>query len=342
LAHRSPRGKCGPPPLFGARPGFERYDDRLPNQERTRGVAERIATPTTDDAISLLDELEWTSDESLFLWVHYQDPHGPYTPPAGLREEYLAAERSRPGGTQRLPILRGQVGIAGIPAYQALAGRRDVAFYRAGYDGEIRYFDRELGRLLSALEERDLLDSSVVVFTSDHGEGFGQDNYWFSHGELLTEDSVRIPLLIRSPGIESGHRLEPASLVDVVPTILGLLGLAAPETAGQDLLKADDGDRPIYLSTLGTADVLKHGIVYRGFKSVREDEGTFDLGEAEPVVAYSGNRGPGGTPPTADEFEATLGDLRARLQPHAPRPRVLSEETLRQLLNLGYIEPSDH
>ena len=76
--------------------GFDVYDDTMEQRERRRGSPERTAKRTTDRAIELVEEL---AGHPFFLWVHYQDPHGPYTPPPGLVEQFLDTSRSSASGT---------------------------------------------------------------------------------------------------------------------------------------------------------------------------------------------------------------------------------------------------
>ncbi|MBW2400612.1 MAG: sulfatase, partial [Deltaproteobacteria bacterium] len=183
----------------GLAEGFDVYDDDLQDLESTRGWPERVARDTTDAALAQLDGFPRNHDDRLFLWVHYQDPHGPYTPPVGHRERFLESERAKQDGQRDLPEATGHRGRGHIPDYQVVDEQREVAFYRAGYDGEIHYLDAELGRLLSVLDERELTPRSVVVFTADHGESLGERDYWFAHGDRLDEALVRVPLLLRVP-----------------------------------------------------------------------------------------------------------------------------------------------
>jgi choline-sulfatase len=253
---------------------FDRYDDRYPQLEVARPMPERVAPDTTDAALAALDGCLPGPGARCFLWVHYQDPHGPYTPPSALRERTLPAERAKADGDRRLPILSSPFGPGGIPSYQVVDGRRDVAFYRAGYAAEVALIDRAVGRLLDALSERGLRESSVVVFTADHGESLGEDDYWFSHGELLSDAQVRVPLLLRVPGLPPARRGDLASLVDVAPTLVPLLtGQEVPDAwPGRSLLApdAEQGGHPAYLAALRGAALPRHGIVDDGFKYVVE------------------------------------------------------------------------
>src|SRR5207247_5715028 len=102
--------------------------------------------------------------------------------------------------------------------YQFEEGQHEAAWYRAGYDGEVRYVDEQIGRLLAAYAERVPLTEAIVVFAADHGEGLGEDDYWFAHGEQLTDVLVRVPLLLRAPRRLPGSRAHIVSLPDLLPT----------------------------------------------------------------------------------------------------------------------------
>lgn len=96
------------------------------------------------------------------------------------------------------------------------------------YDGEIAYTDSEIGRLIDRLEARGLLDRTLVAVTSDHGESLGEHGEE-THGLLLYDAALRVPLILRLPGvIPAGRRLAgPVSGVDLAPTLLDLIGLPA-------------------------------------------------------------------------------------------------------------------
>ena len=181
--------------------GFEIYDDTMLQTEAVRRWPERIAASTTDAALRIVEL--WRNDpeasgQPLLLWVHFQDPHGPYTPPDGWRERFTDLER-RLGGTRRLPEVASSHGEGGIPHYQRIGEADEVAFYHAGYDAEIAYMDQEVGRLLDRLRDQSLLSS--VVFAADHGEAMGEHDFWFAHGHHLTDEAVRVPLFLHMPGL---------------------------------------------------------------------------------------------------------------------------------------------
>jgi arylsulfatase A-like enzyme len=249
---------------------FDVYDDVLLQREQTRDTPERTARDTTDAALAVLDRLREAPAQQAprwLLWVHYQDPHGPYTPPPELVER---ARRLEPEAG-RLALLESNHGGAGIPAYQALGEERDVADYRAAYRAEVAYTDAELGRLLDGLSARGLEGTTLVAFTADHGEALGEHDVYFAHGHDLTDELVRVPLLLRGPGIEAARRRDVVSLLDLYPTLLRQLGDAPPgKRPGRDLLApgAEQTDSVPYLDTLSYGATRRSGLVAEGFKLI--------------------------------------------------------------------------
>ena len=324
-------------PAAGLARGFDHYDANFPQVEAVRGMAERTAPSTTATALEILDRLLEQPPAPIFLWVHYQDPHGPYTPPDRYRQRYLETESAR--DSSRLRTGRGSRGLGTIPYYQHLDGRHDVAFYRAGYAGEVRYLDDHLAALFEGLRERGLWDEAAIVFAADHGEALGERGYWFAHGEFLHDPLVRVPCLVRFPGVEPGRREGPASLVDLAPTLLSQLGVSAPEgVAGIDLL--DEASRPreraIPLATLEESLVPRRGLVFRGWKYLVQEGGRPPREELHPMGDESHNRvlqNPRVLEHMRREFRAS----RARLA-DAPTPlrQELSESERERLRALGY------
>lgn len=326
-------------PRSGLSRGFEAYDADMREQERTRGAPERSAEPTTDAAIQQLDRAGREPERPFFLWVHYQDPHGPYTPPSTLRERFLGPEARRPGDPPQLPVSDNGRSLGAIPLYQYIEEQRDPAFYRAGYAAEIRYADAQIGRLLAELRARGLDRRTLVVFASDHGESLGEDDYWFAHGEYLSDVLVRIPLLIRGPGLEPSRRADAASLLDILPTVFGQLGLSPPgDLPGRDLFADDASSRSsvVHLSTFDESSVPRRGVVAEGFKYVRSEgaEPSEDLRALDPT-ARSGPRDEAGQRTALRELVLTRGrDVERAPAPPAPS---LTETERRTLEALGYL-----
>jgi hypothetical protein len=246
--------------------GFQRYDDQMLEREVARGAPERTGQETTRAALRLLDQLG-RSARPILLWVHYQDPHGPYTPPARARALTRAREERAADGGRVLPLSRNDRGHGALPRYQLVESRRDVAFYRAGYNGEVAQVDGAVGELLQGVRRHGLWDRSILVFAADHGESLGEDDYWFAHGDLLSDALVRVPLLVRVPGRAPAVRHDAVSLIDVFPTVAALAGVPTPARArGRDLFAPDLRSAPVYLSTLEASAAPCRGVVAEGFR----------------------------------------------------------------------------
>jgi len=206
---------------IGLDAGFDVYDDELPVREANRpDYFERPAAPTTERALTWLDQ---QGDRPVFLWLHYQDPHGPYTPPTPFAAAFPELERA---DEDPLPLLPDDSGLGGIPAYQRFAEQRRPSQYTRRYASEVAAFDAALGRLLAAFERRG--HPRVIVLTADHGESFGEDARWFVHGHASTPELARIPLVVVAPGLTPDRRSELVHHVDVMPTVLELAGAPPP------------------------------------------------------------------------------------------------------------------
>jgi choline-sulfatase len=230
---------------FGLARGFAHYQDDFAAAEASVELEswagfdvpagfDRRADATTKRAIRAL----WTDrkpDAPFFLFVHYFDPHTPYDPPVGFKGRFPP------------------------PTSNPFRGAKDRATYRDvldNYDGEIAFTDHEISKLIEAFAIQGILDDTLVVVTSDHGEGLMQHGTW-RHGNDVHEETVRVPLLVRwPPRIAAGLRSDaPVALVDVAPTVLELLGVDADSEVFQGRSLAPfllggaalDDQRPVFL-----------------------------------------------------------------------------------------------
>ncbi len=247
-------------PDVGVSQGFQHFDDEMPDREGNRGMYQRDARATTDAALAWLAS---RPSERFFLWVHYQDPHGPYEPPAAYLEQFL---REPPADEAGLPVReRGAVlGPGQIPLYQVLGDERRPSVYADRYDAEVRYFDAELGRLLEALEAEGLIEDALLVFTADHGEALGEHDLWFCHGESLHRGVVQVPLIVSAPAglplparaaADGTRRVDAlAGHVDLLPTVLDALDLRPRPTRGVSLLTPELPAERTLVSDLVAAD----------------------------------------------------------------------------------------
>lgn len=303
---------------YGLAQGFEDYEDELHEDGAAKGAAhfvERDARTVTDRALAWLAKRD---ERPFFLWTHYFDAHLPYLAP----EEYL---RGKPRRDVRGP-------------WDPEANRRD-------YLAEVTYADHELGRLLDALGEQTLA-RTLVVFTADHGEGLGEHGE-YTHSRLIYEGSLRVPLVFSSPALFPAPRIASdriAGLVDVMPTVLGLLGIDPPRGLdGIGLFAASaDPARAIYSESLVT--LFNHGWapLY----------GSTRLGDKfilAPRPEYYDLRTDGGerrnlfapTQPVAQELSRALRERIARAKPLGRESEAkLSAEDERWLSQLGYSRSS--
>ena len=170
-------------------------------------------------------------------YLHYMEPHDPYTPPsaspppAGIRPAIAA-------GWVRDVADRGD-------ALSAL----EVAHLKHRYTGEVAAWDRNLATLLDTLSRAGVLDETVVVVTADHGEEF-LEHGGLTHGTHLYEESIRVPLVVAGPSIPAGRRDGLVQGIDVAPTLARALGTDFPgELPGRDLFGAHEPERPAFLET---------------------------------------------------------------------------------------------
>jgi arylsulfatase len=215
----------------GLHKGFDEFIDYSEVKKRyKRADADRVS----EWSIELLDEID--PDKPLFMWLHYVDPHWRYGPPSKRWPDQPKGPKCRNlQSLERKKVLTtGQVTVD-------YGGKAKVALEdcSALYDAEIAFTDAEIGRVIRRLEELGRWDDAIKVFTSDHGENLGEDDYYYNHGPSLNDASMKIPLIIAGPTIPHGRfdatitRIE-----DVVPTLFTLLNLAPedwPQLDGVDL-----------------------------------------------------------------------------------------------------------
>jgi arylsulfatase A-like enzyme len=162
-----------------------------------------------------------------FLWVHYMDPHTPYTPPQGYY---------RPDDEKF------------IKSYRPNLPWRRHAYHRL-YEGECAFVDDLLAPMVLPALEAD--ENTIVVITSDHGEEF-MEHGEFEHGKTVYEAALRVPLIISIPGVEPAAVKTPLSQLDLTPTILKYAGLDVPDTMQGRPLPVTDSPappRPIFVGS---------------------------------------------------------------------------------------------
>jgi arylsulfatase A-like enzyme len=247
---------------------FYYLENRIYEKRNTRvGEKDDHTTIITDRLVDIFEE---DRGRPLFLWTHYLDPHTPYSPPP----EYVAAE-DRPF----------------IDKF-GHGNRKKADLNRRLYDGEVRYVDDELGRVLPLIPP-----DALVIISSDHGEEFWEHD-GFDHGKTLYEEVIRVPLVVRFPEGRGGVSDAPVAVIDLAPTILGHLGLDVPPSMqGRDIsaaASAAEWDFPVFAGSSMLAGERQYTVVYRGRKLILGHKESmsaakyFDLaadpGELDPLI----------------------------------------------------------
>jgi arylsulfatase A-like enzyme len=217
-------------PRQGFAQGFDVYDNP---EERWSGDS---APGVTQAAVKWL--ATHRGDKPFFLWVHYVDPHWLYDPPPPWDRAFGRPYDGRFTLYDELKagrITEGQINFGHVVDAAAAAHLTNL------YDGEIGYTDAAVGALLERLATVE--GPLLTVLVADHGESLGEHDYR-GHGDYLYEDGLRIPLMVRYPGVvAAGVREHGAALnIDVAPTILALAGIRPLEgVEGHPLLTRGAG-----------------------------------------------------------------------------------------------------
>jgi arylsulfatase A-like enzyme/predicted Zn-dependent protease len=289
--------------------GFGQGFDVFSEKFREGPVPEGGAQRPADEVAD--DAIPWitrVADAPFFAWVHFYDPHTAYEPPEPYRSRH--------------------------------AGR--------AYDGEIAFADAQLGRVLEALSTSGLAERTLVAVVADHGESLG-DHGEKTHAVLVYEAALRVPFLLAGPGIPAGVTIrDRVGTIDVAPTLLGLLGVAAePGMLGRDLRPALRGQRlppePLYAESL-------FGRLNCRWSALRAvTDGDFKLIDGARSELFNLAEDPGerhdlagAQPSRVERLRGLLRAMLARLAPGGDRARAatLSAEQEVMLRSLGYVAGS--
>jgi arylsulfatase A-like enzyme len=319
--------------------GFESYDDELVRGEINRkAYFERNAADTGRLALQWLGE---RSERPFFLWVHLQDPHGPYTPP----DEWRGRVGEHPlRVTRPLKLLSDNIGPTGIPAYQALGEERLPAVYAARYAEEIMYADVWVGKVVAAAEQASGEYGLVTLFTADHGESMGERGWFFQHGQSTTPDLARVPFIVSAPDVEPGRLADLVSHVDVAPTLLELAGVPAiAQSSGTSLaglVRTREAlpERTLYCDTDGEAGAYQGSRFTRVGGSIASDRMT-DV--VRPLQVESLRIIEGGVWQSDDVDVVAREALLRYIEARAPLVAAdqMEPEHIERLRALGYLPP---
>ncbi len=204
--------------------GFDTFDEVW---RHVRGTEGDMGAAAVSDKIERW--LAWRDGNAearaqpFFIFINYFEPHLPYNAPEPERARFLSPGADREA-VDRLRRFKNPGDVKLLLGLVSLTAA-DMEILSALYDGEIAYVDRRIGEVIGSLARRGLLDATVVVVTSDHGEMLGEHGL-VDHKLSLYEPVLRIPLVLRyPPAVPAGQRLDaPVMLQDLRPTLLALAG----------------------------------------------------------------------------------------------------------------------
>ena len=245
-----------------------------------------------------IEHLEQVQDP-FFAWVSFCTPHNPWDPPKPYGTMYDPADIPMPHRKmgeleKKHPTWVEQIAktIPPLPATstdRSLPGGIENAYSRfpeektrrmlAAYYGEISHVDRQVGRVIDTLRSRDMLENTLVIFTSDHGDYLGNNWAFYKYGALY-DSLIRVPLVCSwQAGIRGGKQVdELTSLVDIMPTILDACGIPVPNGIdGFSLLPLSKGNAENWRDELLVETGSTSGVVTAQWKFFRWRDGTEEL-----------------------------------------------------------------
>ena len=295
---------------WGIAQGFERFfDDFDLGKYRMDVGLDAVQRPGSEVAAKAIEWLDQDRTRPFFAWVHLYEPHAPYDPPASIRERFP-------------PTMIG------------------------AYDAEIATADLQLRRLLDHLAGDGRLDRTVVVVLGDHGESLGEHGEE-QHGFFVYDATVRIPLILAGPTLPSRIVTDQVRIVDVMPTVLEMLGIDVPKAVqGSSLLPLVRGER-LNLVALSETWYPRHHYGWSELTAIRE--GRYHFIAAPTRELYDTETDPGETrnvaevnPGRTDIQAHALQELVARTaSASAPAaPRAVDPDVEQRLRALGYVGSS--
>lgn len=296
---------------WGLDQGFDFYYDNFDLTKYKKVSLDAVQRRGDEVLAEAYKWFETNNQGKFFAWIHLYDPHTPYDPPEPYKTDY-SGRRFRP------------------------------------YDGEIAYVDQLMGEFRSFMEEKDLLEKTLIVFTSDHGESLGEHKE-NAHGFFIYDSAVRVPLIIRLPEKKLGGKRIASQVrsIDIMPTILNCLdNNPSASVQGQSLLPYildldGDQDLPAYSETYWP----NYHYGWSELKSLRKGQYKFidapkpelydvfaDPGERENLINRMASLG--------HEMQRNLNTLMENYSAadiDKVQPQRVDNDTLTKLQALGYL-----
>ena len=289
---------------FGLDQGFDTYDDIFESERGKAFKSFNAERPASSVYESFSRWLEKNYNSRFFAWVHFFDPHFPYNPPPEFARKFQADP----------------------------------------YDGEIAFMDRYVGKVTELLKIYGCFDRTLIIVAGDHGEAFGE-KVEQGHGLFLYEMSVRVPFIISGPGLPARKVIsQPVRLIDIMPTVLDLLGFKSTAVSdGQSL-------RPLLMGRK-----LKPADIYLESFFPRENYGWSELlgiisGDWKYIQAprpelYNLKNDPGEITSLYTDGNRKAGQLKSRLEKMvaagsglATAGREMTTSEKERLRSLGYLQ----
>jgi choline-sulfatase len=289
---------------WGLNQGFDEYDDKF-DLSKYKVLSLGTVQREGDDVMNRA--LKWMEGAEtkgrFFAWIHLYDAHSPYDPP----EPYASQYKGQP------------------------------------YIGEIAKLDGIVGRLMTHLETKGLMDNTVIVLTADHGESLG-DHGESTHSYFIYDSTTHVPLIIRTPWGFKGRTVAQAAGADLFPTVLDLAGLAPqPDIDGHSLARALM-DRSADLAHVAYSETFYPRFHY-GWSELRSlRDGRYKFIAAPTPELYDLQQDPLEKDNIYKTFSKRGEDMRVRLErfvgdtaTSAPEKKQLDPDTLQRLAALGYV-----
>ena len=312
-----------------------------------RGFDEEFLYPPVDArgrqptaAVEMIADMQaWLAanrEHDFFLFFHVFDTHSDYRCAPHLREDFVRPYDGAMTGSseQLLEVLHGR----------REATDEDLLFVSDLYDCAIRQLDERLAALFHALESLHLTETTTILVTSDHGEAFGEHGSVL-HGRTLYEEVVRVPLILRGPGVPQGVRVAtPVGLVDVSPTVLDLLGVSSSSAVDGRVLttlwRGEDAVVPIFAEAR-PHQTWANGDTHQVSVTVGDEKLIVELRSGRTAL-YDLARDPGEIRDVSEERPERVAVLRSLLDAPTHMDTApageLTGETQTLLRRLGYAE----
>ncbi|MCI0602667.1 sulfatase, partial [bacterium] len=333
--------------------GFQFY--RFFPQPRPIGVGEFVIRRTfprwrkVDHSTAALTTkaIRWINTNrkrDFFMWLHYFDPHMPYTPPGSFLPERKPSPRI--GKKYQHSVIHTLRAGLFVPTTSEREWIKEL------YLSEVQYVDDQIGRLMNELKKKQIYDRSLIILTSDHGEEFWEHG-GFEHAHTVYNELLRVPLIIKLPEFSHKGRMEPLVPTSaILPTLLDLCGIRSGPHAfsSSSLVSLWNFDDPLFKEepVISTGQLYfdkKFSLQFNGMKYIRNHvtnrEELYDLrSDPSEQVSFAGH-----DPEKLEEMRSFLREkqrgalgLQSRYHIQGPVQIELTPADLEMLRSLGYVQ----